>query len=397
MPNMKDKRIGIIFITVFIDLVGFGIIIPLNPYLARVYGASPLQVGLLMGVYSLFQFIFSPIWGQLSDRYGRRPIILLSLLGAALAHTGFGLATSFTGLVVARAMAGLFGGNISTAMAYIADITEAKNRSQGMGLIGAAFGLGFLLGPFVGGVSANVMGSPSAPAFLAGGICFLNFLVAVRFLPESLTDRTPSRERPSRLKLIASAFVSPVLGPVLFLVFLNTFAMAHIEAQLFLYVQDLFSWTLAQASFGFAYVGLILVFTQGFLIRRWMPKCGERRLLLGGLVLSAIGFFLIGLSESVSLLAVAVTVLALGNGLVNPSLNGSVSLLSGKEIQGNNLGVAQSLSSIARILGPPTGGYLYQAAGVQWPFFAASSLVVIAVLITLTLRHRLPEGGRQSG
>lgn len=385
---MKDKRLLIIFVTVFIDLVGFGIIIPLNPYFAKAFGATPLEVGLLMSVYSLMQFLFAPVWGQLSDRYGRRPIILVSLLGAAAAHTGFALAETFYGLVLARGLAGLFGGNISTAMAYIADITDEKNRSKGMGMVGAAFGLGFLLGPVIGGVFAD-----HQPALIAGGICFVNFLAALKFLPESL--KAPARRaQESRFTRISRALTTPTLSLIMALVFVNTFAMAHIEASLFLYVQDLWQWTLREASFGFAYIGFIMVLTQGYLIRKWMPKFGEKRLLHAGLWVSGVGFLAIALAPSVGWMAVAVTFLALGNGLVNPALHGSVSLLSGSEVQGNNLGVSQSLSSVARILGPPTGGALYHYVAPTTPFVAAAALVAAGALAVMALGRKLPEGGK---
>lgn len=398
---MKDKRLLIIFLTVFIDLVGFGIIIPLNPYLAEAFGATPLQVGLLMSVYSLMQFIASPVWGQLSDRHGRRPIILISLLGAALAHAGFAMSTSFTGLVIMRGLAGLFGGNISTAMAYIADITTEQNRSKGMGLVGAAFGLGFMCGPVIGGVFANtgrVFGdgppfNESFPALIAALICFVNFLMAYRYLPESLTSRGTA-QRESRFKRISRALTTPVLRGAIALVFFNTFAMALIEAPLFLYVQNQFQWSLRQASFGFAYIGVIMVLTQGYLIRKFMPKFGERKVLAAGLALSALGWSLIGLSHTVGYLAVAVTFLALGNGMANPALNGSVSLLSGRDVQGNNLGVSQSLSSVARILGPPLGGALYQHYGVHSPFTSAGLIGALALVWVLICGRQLPEGGK---
>lgn len=399
---MKDKRLVIIFITVFIDLVGFGIVIPLNPYLAKTFGASPLQVGLLMSVYSLCQFLFAPVWGQLSDYYGRRPVILISLLGAAAAHTSFAFATSFWGLVAARSLAGVFGGNISAAMAYIADITAEKDRSKGMGMIGAAFGLGFICGPFLGGIfgtvgeqigSAPPFGSSFA-ALIAGAICFLNFLSALKYLPESRTPSSASAKRSLRLLKIAQALGTPVLGALVFLVFVNTFAMAHIEASLFLYVQDIYQWSLPTASFGFAYIGLIMVFTQGYLIRKWMPKYGERRLLMAGLLLSGAAYALISVEQGLPWLAAAVTILGLGNGLVNPALNGSVSLVSARDEQGGNLGVSQSLSSLARILGPPSGGYLYQQIGVWSPFAAASVLCVVALITALAIRKQIPERGK---
>lgn len=401
---MKDKRLIIIFMTVFIDLVGFGIIIPLNPYLAGKFGATPLQVGLLMSVYSLFQFIFSPIWGQLSDRYGRRPVILLSLLGAAVAHTGFAFASTFYGLVFARALAGLFGGNISAAMAYIADITSEKDRSKGMGLIGAAFGLGFICGPVIGGVF-GVIGQSMAeagsaapfneglPALIAGVICFLNFLSALRFLPESRKVGARSEQRGFRFRRIYDALGKPVIGGLILLVFLNVFAMAHIEASLFLYVQSQFGWNQAHASYGFAYIGVIMVFTQGYLIRKMMPKYGERRLLITGLILSFAAYALISVSSGLGLLGLAVTLLGLGNGLVNPSLNGSISLVSGEDEQGGNLGVSQSLSSLARILGPPTGGALFQYYGMWTPFAAAAALCLTALALAVLMRAKVPQRG----
>lgn len=401
---MKDRRLLIIFFTVFVDLVGFGIIIPLNPYLAKVFGASPFMVGLLMSIYSLMQFIFSPIWGQLSDRFGRRPIILWSLLGGAVAHTGFAFAQSLTGLLLARGFAGLFGGNISTAMAYIADVTEEKDRSKGMGMIGAAFGLGFILGPMIGGVFAEVgksLGSvpplgESFPALVAGGICFLNFLSAFRYLPESRKFGGPAPVRGLRFQRIVKALSTPTLGVLMLLVFLSTFAMAHIEASLFLFIQDKFQWSLTQASFGFGYIGVILVFTQGYLIRKLMPKLGERKLLLLGLALAGSGFALASVGYNLTLLTLAVTILGLGIGLVNPSLNGSVSLVSGPEVQGNNLGVSQSLSSLARILGPAAGGALYQEIGSWSPFAVAAVSTFFGLLIAWTIRARLPQGGRVS-
>lgn len=405
---MKDKRLAIIFLTVFVDLVGFGIIIPLNPYLAERYGATPLDIGLLMSVYSFMQFIFAPIWGRLSDRYGRRPIILVSLFGSALSHTMFAFAPHFWGLMVARALAGVFGGNISTAMAYMADITEEKKRSQAMGLIGAAFGLGFLLGPFLGGVFADVGKSVGAhpplnesfPALVAGAICFVNFLMAIKFLPESLPesvrqDRTrAAAAKTSRFKKIFSALGTPTLGIVLLLVFINTFAMAHIEAPLFLVVQQKWNWSLTQASFGFAYIGLILVFTQGYLIRKFLPRYGERRLLFAGFLLLGLGFALVAKADQLSVLAIAVTLIGLGNGLTNPALNGSVSLLSEKDEQGRHLGVSQSLSSLARILGPASGGFLYQQYGAGFPFMVAAGLIFAGLAISWTVRHVLPEKGK---
>jgi len=402
---MKDKRLLILFITVFIDLVGFGIIIPLNPYLADKFGATPLQVGLLMSVFSLMQFLFSPFWGQLSDRIGRRPVILISLLGGGLSHLGFAFATEFWGLMLARGLAGLFGGNISTAMAYIADITSEKDRSKGMGMIGAAFALGFILGPAIGGLFAHVgqtLGDTppygqSFPAIIAGLICLVNCAMAWFWLRESRVPGVApgaSAVRSGRLARIFKTLGAPVISSLMLVLFLNTLALAHIEATLFMFVQEQFAWTLSQASFGFAYIGLIMVITQGYLIRKMIPKYGERRVLRIGLALSAVGFATCCLGSELWLLALGVTLLGFGNGLATPSLNGSISLMTAKDSQGHTMGVSQSLSSVARILGPPTGGLLYQSVAPWSPFAGATILILIGAWLTWRMKNQMPEGGR---
>ena len=401
---MKDKRLFIIFLTVFIDLVGFGIIIPMNPYLAEAFGASPLEVGLLMSVYSLMQFLFSPVWGQISDRIGRRPVILISLLGASVAHLGFAFATTFWGLVVARTFAGLFGGNLSAAMAYIADITSEKDRSKGMGMIGAAFGLGFILGPWFGAEFGKIgmyLGSQpplgqSFPAVAASAICLLNFIFAIKALPESRQPGAAAAAASHGLRFhrVVQAFRTPVLNVLILLLFINTFALAHVEAYLFLFVQDQFKWTFTQASYGFAYIGVIMVITQGYLIRKFLPRVGERKMLVVGLSLSTVGFALCSFGANLWLLATGVTAMGFGYGLTNPSLNGSISLASGRDVQGNNLGVSQSLSSMARIVGPPTGGILYQQISPAAPFASAALVIFCAGVLLTGIYARMPEGGK---
>lgn len=403
---MKDKRILLIFITVFIDLVGFGILIPLNPYLAKEFGATPLQVGLLMGIYSLMQFVFSPLWGQLSDRIGRRPVILISLLGASLAHLGFAFSTSYNLLFLFRLLAGVFGGNLAAAMAYIADITDEKNRSQGMGLIGAAFGLGFILGPALGGVFADVgyrIGpvapfGGSFPAVIASAICFLNFLAAIGYLPETLPESSAKRGREkkiefrgpvSRLMKIYGVGRSSGMGILFLIYFLSGFALAFIEMPLFLYVQQEFQWSFSKASFGFAYIGLLMVFTQGFLIRKLIAKYGEKWVMPLGLLMLSLGLMGCALGSTPYLMAPFITLLAIGYGLANPSITGSISLLSPKESQGENLGVAQSLSSLARILGPVTGGYAFQVLFPVAPFLLGGVSALLGLLLCFMIMGKL--------
>ncbi|MCB0411689.1 MAG: MFS transporter [Bdellovibrionales bacterium] len=400
------KQLTIIFFTVFIDLVGFGMIIPLNTFLARKFGGDELQIGLLMSIYSFMQFIFSPIWGRISDHWGRRPVILISLLGASLAHLGFAFGESFIALLLARAFAGIFGGNISTAMAYIADITESKDRSKGMGLIGAAFGLGFIAGPMLGGIAGHYgqMISHEPPfgmsfaAILASAICFINFCAALFILPETL-KRTKDlmTRRPSRFKALFQAFKTPVIGSLMTSFFLANVAMAFMEVSLFMFVDDRFNWNLTKASLGFAYVGFIMVFTQGYLIRKMLPKYGERKLLAVGLMLSGLGITGIAFSYYIPVLAFVITLLGLGIGFVNPSINGSISLLSAKDQQGGTLGINQSLSALGRILGPALGGLFYREFGLQSPFLVGGTCMALALAVVIWKYQQLPEGAIEAG
>ncbi len=387
---MNKKPLLIIFLTVFVDLVGFGIVIPLSPYLARQYGATAFEVGLLLAIYSGMQFLFSPFWGGLSDRFGRRPILLMSIIMTALANLLFFFANSLTLLYVSRALAGAFSANIATAAAFIADVTDEKDRSKNMGLIGAAFGLGFVLGPAIGGVAAKVSGH--FPAIIASIIGAVNFVAAFFMLPESLSpDRRGKRERKSRVRNISEKIARPVVGTLLGSNFVVTFAMASMEATLFLFVADKFQWTMQKASYGFAFVGLCIAFTQGYLVRKLLPRYGERKMLFWGVLMFSSSFVLIGLTSSIWILAVAMVLLALGNGLLMPALTGSLSLLSTPQEQGEVMGVNQSLSALARIFGPPIGGLFYARLSMASPFYFSALLGYLALSLIWVNRARLPE------
>lgn len=406
MEKVSRKALGIIFLTVFIDLIGFGIIIPLSPYLARQFQATPFQVGLLMSVFSLMQFVFSPVWGKISDRVGRRPIILMSLLGSTLSYIGFAYAETLTGLFVSRIFAGIFGASISTAMAYIADVTTEENRSKGMGMIGAAFGLGFIFGPFIGGIFGHYgesLGSTppfgmSFAALAAAAICGLNFLLALKVLKESLPKEKrgqSERFKTSRFVLLFSCLQRPILGPLLFVFFLSSLAMAHMESTLFLLVKDRFDWDVRTASYGFAYVGLVIAFTQGYLIRKLMPKFGEAKVMFVGLLLAALGMYGLGASPVISLLAIAVTALALGNGMSNPATLGGISLKADAGEQGVVMGVGQSLSALGRIIGPAIGGWVYGNLSIEAPFYIAGGLMALALCIVISIFAKIPQKGKE--
>ena len=387
----------IIFITVLIDLIGFGMIIPLHTYVSRQFGADALDIGILMAIYSAMQFLFAPVWGRLSDRFGRRPVILISLLLAGVSHLLFAFATTYWALFLARALAGVFGGNISTAMAYMADVSENRDRTKSMGLIGAAFGIGFVLGPFFGGILAKVGESlGSAPpyghsfaAVAAGTICIVNFLVAIFVLKESLKpeDRQVVK-RESRVLRVFYILKQPHIGSLVAIYFLLSFAMANMEASLFLFVQDKFGWGLATASYGFAYVGIVMAVVQGGLLRRWVPKYGEKKLFGFGVLCALVGYLGIAYSPDLLTMGITVTIFGLGVGLANPCLTSNISLLAQKSEQGEVMGVNQSMAALARIVGPIIGGYIYKTYMHEAPFLL-SSVSLLAVIAWIVSRPGL--------
>lgn len=399
-------QMGIIFLTVFLYLVGFGMMIPLGPYLATEFGASPSQVGYLMSVFSLMQFVFSPFWGRLSDRWGRRPIILICLLGEGLSYLLFAFAKDLWVLYLARILAGFFGASIATSSAYISDITPVEKRSKGMALLGVAFGLGFVIGPFLSGIlgvwGQSISTKPpfgmSFSALWIAGICFLTFLFAYKVLQESLPKelrKKSSSPIQSRWQLWKRYARRTPLNYLILVFFLSTLAMAHMEATLFLLVKDKLDWGLQEASLGFAYVGILMIFTQGFLVRRFLPFFGERVFLILGLSMMGVGLAMIGWAESLTMLAIMVTLLSLGNGLVTPSLLGSVSLSAEAQEQGEAMGVAQSGSALARIVGPALGGFFYGHVSMSMPFWVAGGISFLAVLTLLRVFSSLPQGGKK--
>ncbi len=402
--DAKQKRaLKLIFFTVFLDLVGFGIILPLIPYLARQFSATPLQIGLLMAIYSFMQFLFSPMWGRLSDRFGRRPIILISLFGAVFAYTFFAFAEQLIYLFVARALAGFFAANISAAQAYIADVTPRDQRSIGMGLIGAAFGLGFIMGPAIAGLTGPIgeaLGSEPPfgiqfSALVAGGLNLINLVLAYFMLPETLTQPKKSSSRVGRWESMTFIFKQPLLRSLFMIFFLMSLAMALMEVMVFPFVQDRFGWDYKIASISFAYVGVIMVLTQGYFIRKWIPRFGEKKVLSFGLVAMALSFIGIGLSYSILVLAFVMTLLAIGNGCMRPPIVGLASIITDDEEQGYVLGVMNSMGAIGRIVGPILGGWLYQEFSQGAPFFTSGGMAVFGILLFMLIVARLPNPQKQ--
>ncbi|HEX7674308.1 MAG TPA: MFS transporter [Bdellovibrio sp.] len=405
MTTTSNKsQLAIIFFTVFLYLVGFGVVIPIIPLLSRNFGATAFQTGLLLSVYSAMQFLFSPFWGRLSDRLGRRPILLFCLLCEGLSYLLFAWARTLEWLFVARILAGFFGASLSTASAYISDITPKHERSKGMALIGAAFGLGFVVGPALGGGLAvwghHINQAPhfdTSFAFLwVAGLCLINFLFGLKYLKESLSEKSESAEKKKRLSVMWHYLNTKTVGALMTVFLLSSLAMSGMEATLILFMGEKFHWDVKQVSFGFAYIGIIIVFTQGFLVRRLLPKWGERKVMRLGILLLALGITGIAIAPNIGLMAVTMTLLSLGNGLTNPATLGSISVLTDAKEQGVAMGVTQSMASLGRILGPAIGGALYGSLAITAPFWTSGALAFIGFVIVLINYKLIPEHAKKA-
>jgi DHA1 family tetracycline resistance protein-like MFS transporter len=387
MPTSRS-RLSVIFLTVFIDLAGFGLILPVLPYYAQRFGASAFGYGALIGVFSLTQFVATVLLGGLSDRIGRRPVLLASIAIGAVGYTIFGAAQSYLWLFVARAIAGFAGGNISVAQAYIADVTSPAERSRGMGLVGAAFGLGFIVGPGLGALAAQ-FGGMRAVGFLGAGLCLMNLASAARVLGESLQP-----EHRARRPLIDPAhLVRGLTDPVFrapFLVFgIVPFAFSGYIVALPLYAKEAFGWSAGQLGIFFTIVGVIAALVQGWLFGKIQRRTGDRLLIIVGTLGMAVGIGAIPSAHSGAAIYPWVVVLACANSLAAPALTGLISALSGPKEQGAMLGAAQSLTALGRLSGPLVFGALYDRSGAALTFILAGVVMLVSWMVSIGIR-----GGR---
>jgi DHA1 family tetracycline resistance protein-like MFS transporter len=383
------RPVTIVFITVFIDLLGFGIIIPLMPFYAETFGGTALTVGLLMTSFSLMQFVFAPFWGHLSDRIGRRPVILIGLFGSAVSYLLFGLATSLGLLFAARIAAGIAGANIPTAQAYMADVTTGEDRAKGMGLVGAAFGLGFIFGPAIGGFLSQW--GYQAPSFFASGLSLANFIAAWFFLPESRPRADRDAARASRLDLLRYAATRRALPQLMVIYFIVVTSFASFETTFALFSERRFSFSASTIGYVFAFVGVVLSLIQGVVVGRVVPRVGEHRVVPAAIVVLTVGLALVPLAESVTVLLVACGLLALGMGFHSPSIMALISRRVDANMQGGVLGLTQSLASLARVVGPAWGGWLYDRYGTVTPYVSAAVLMGIAFVISVALVAAAPN------
>jgi DHA1 family tetracycline resistance protein-like MFS transporter len=364
---MKRSPLLVIFVTVFIDLVGFGIVIPVLPYYVEgtKFNASARVVPLLFASYSVMQVIFTPILGRLSDKYGRRPILFISLLGTALGFLIMGFAWTLWMLFLGRIIDGITGGNISTAQAYIADITTKENRAKGMGLIGAAFGLGFIFGPAIGGILSKW--GIGVPLYFAAGLALCNAILLYFVLPETVDKEHPARNSAAtgRWSQLVQALNQSRLAFVLTIYFLFIVAFSIMTVSFALFTMYRFGFDATQNGYVFAMVGVVGAIIQGGLIGRLAKRFGELSLTITGALVFALSLFMIPLIGPQTGLLTFILVgagFAIGNSLATPSLTSLASKSVGPAEQGGVLGVTQSAASLARVVGPVISSFLIYSA-----------------------------------
>lgn len=401
---MKKSPLAILFLTVLLDLIGFGIVLPLLPTYARQLGATPVMIGLIAAIYSSMQFIFSPIWGKLSDKIGRRPVMLSSIFIAALSYAFFSKAVSIPLLILARALSGIGSANIAAAQAAITDLTDSKNRSGAMAMLGAAFGIGFIVGPLVGGMLMTNYGISMVGLFAA---CLngLNFILALFLLPESNTHAvsisTLFRKHPDDHAAHASlsqkaaaygdkireAFSSRPVALLMVINYIYSLAIVNMQVSAILLWSEFYHASEQQVGYLFAYVGFISVIVQGGMLPKLSKRFGEHKLMVFGLVTSFIGVFFVPFIPGNSLFTLGLVILlffAIGTSLVNPLNISMISLYSYRQKQGQIMGFAQSVNALARIMGPFSGSILY-GIDHRFPYILAGALTIVGTIISLAL------------
>lgn len=391
---MQNKRpFWIIFTTVTIDLLGFGMVLPLLPVYGRSFGVSAAKMGLVLGIYSLMQFLFAPMLGRLSDRIGRRPVLCVSILGTAIGHLVLAMAGNFWILLLGRAIDGLAGSNIATAQAYIADMSPPEQRTRNIGMwFGAAFGIGFAFGPFFGGLTYHLgtLFVPSiaerVPFIVAGVMALLNALHAWRCLPESHPDRSKFHLgwRTSSFHIIAEVLRNHA-GRLVVMNALVIMAFALMESTYAYLLIDRFGFNKENIYWLFGGLGLTVAFVQGGLIRRLEPILGDRKLAIMGGVLLGVSLLMLPLYAHTAWLVIFSLLMATGNGCISPALTGAISKKVSGTVQGETMGVSASLGSLARFVGPALGLVLYQYGGATAPYVMAGIMMLAATAVTSRL------------
>lgn len=380
----------IMLLVVFIDLVGFGIVIPLLPFFAKRFAASPFEVTAMLSMYSLFQLFSAPLWGRFSDQYGRKPALYASIVASIASYLWMSHAGALWVLFAARALQGASAGNISVCQAYIADVTTPQTRARGMAAMGGAFGLGFICGPLIGGVLAGPHPtdfSVTLPGYAAALFSLLALVIAALALKESFPAerRATLGPRLGRIAQIADAFSRPRLRILMALFFVTTFAFAGMETTFGLWGHDRMHWGPQQVGYMFGFVGVVLVVMQGGVVRRLAKTIPEERLLTVGLLLITLGLFLLALASSLWLAVLANFCLASGMATTSPMISSLVSREAGALEQGVILGVNQSVGSFARVAGPAFAGIAYTVGGSALPYFLGAAIMVAPIWLAMGL------------
>lgn len=380
-PRANRRALTFIFITILLDIIGAGIMMPVVPYIVRPYSDDALTIGLMAVTYSIAQFFAAPLLGAISDRHGRRPVLVISLFGAAIGYALFGIGGALWIFFVSRIVAGFTGGNLTAAQAYIADVSTAEDRAKNFGLVGAAFGLGFILGPSIGGVLAKI--SLTAPAWVSGGVALVTATFGWFVLPESLP---PERRRTHAVhaqdfnpfRLLGKAFSTTQLRGLFTAIFLARFAQMALQTNFAVYTLDRFKYTPSQNAVVFTVLGVTSTIMQGFIIRRISGRYSDRSILLTGLVIYFVGFVLVAGTPVAWMLSPSIAVLAIGSGLVTPTMQSLVSKAGSAEEQGMLFGANGAITSLTAIFGPAWAGAVFDHVAYTAPYWSAAVFVAAA-------------------
>ena len=370
----------ILFSVIILDLIGFGIVIPILPAYTKELGASAGILGILLATHAALQFLFAPVWGRLSDRFGRRPIMLITIAGTCSALLMLGLAESILGLFVSRLLSGLFSANISVATAYVADVTEESERTRWMGMVGASFGIGFILGPALGGL-LHPYGS-GIPAFAAAGLAAANLIWAAFSLEEPKRHEARTEKRGG----LRVALRDPVVARICLTNLIFTLGVAQLESTFFYWMSDQFGYTVRQVAYILVAMAVVMASIQGGGIRPLVARLGEKRMLVGGLVVMALAFPVIPSVSTIALLMIPLAFSALGRAIAQPPMTSLISMRGKASQRGELMGVFQSSAALARIMGPLLAGFLYDFYAPM-PFYLAGGLFAIGAILALGLRN----------
>lgn len=379
----------VVVLIVLVDLLGFTIVMPLLPRFGSQYGFSDLQIGVLLAAFPLCQLFAGPILGRLSDRYGRRPVLVISQAGTAVSFVILGLTQDYTIMLLARMLDGALGGNILVAQAYVADVTKPEDRAKGLGLIGAAFGLGFTLGPLLGGLLVSVPVTPEwqlrLPFLVAAGLSTFAWVLVLIWLPESTDAAHRQRVRVVSWRGLGSLLTLPRVGLLVVIGSLSTLAFATLEGTFSLFLDRRLGWSAREAAFGFAYLGFLSAVVQGGLIRRLVPRYGEPRLILVGLASLSVGLAWLATAHSVGVLLAACLVVAIGSGLSGPSISGLLSRLTPPSEQGAIFGTLISAQTLARLINYIVANRLLGQFGPSAPYWEGAAIAAVALGLALWL------------